>query len=195
MIIGLTGTLGAGKSIVADYLQKKGWIYLSLSNEVREEAKKRSITVTRENLQLLGNEVRQNEGNAVWAEKSLIRITDPQKNYIIDGIRNPAEIQLFKQLGNFYVVAVDAPRQLRFQRLLARNRESDPRTLLDFMKIDSKDLGQGEEDCGQQVMACMKMADAIILNESSVERMRDKTSFAVQQLVNKDAMGSVGSAF
>ena len=37
MIIGLTGTNGAGKTVTADYLQTKGLHFHSLSDEVREE--------------------------------------------------------------------------------------------------------------------------------------------------------------
>jgi len=58
MIIGLTGTMASGKDAVADILKKKGFICLSLSDEVREEAKNRQIELTRENLQILGDEKR-----------------------------------------------------------------------------------------------------------------------------------------
>ncbi|MEM2956362.1 MAG: AAA family ATPase [Candidatus Pacearchaeota archaeon] len=195
MIIGLTGTLGAGKSIVAEYLQKKGWVYFSLSHEVREEAKKQGIEITRENLQELGNDMRKKYGNDVLAQRILMKITDPQKNYVIDGIRNPAEIMLFKQLGSFYLIAVDAPKQLRFQRLIARNRESDPKTLYDFMRIDAIDQGKDQTESGQQTAECMKMADAVLVNDSTLERFWDKISFTVQQLINKDSLNSVGTSF
>ena len=39
MIIGLTGENCAGKGTVADYLKKKGFYYLSLSDVIREELK------------------------------------------------------------------------------------------------------------------------------------------------------------
>ena len=49
MIIGLTGKNASGKGEVASYLQKKGFIYYSLSDELREEAKEKNIEPTREN--------------------------------------------------------------------------------------------------------------------------------------------------
>jgi len=51
MIIGLTGTKASGKDIIADILKKKGYVVLSLSDEVREEAKNRNAENTIESLQ------------------------------------------------------------------------------------------------------------------------------------------------
>ena len=186
MIIGLTGTMASGKDAVADILKKKGYIYLSLSDEVREEAVKRNIELTRENLQALGNEMRKNEGPSVLAQRVLMKITDPQKNYIINGIRNPAEVQELKNWPSFYLIAVDAPQQLRFQRMMTRNRPSDPKVFFLFMKADNKDQGIGEEESGQQVAACIKLADVSIFNDFSLERLIDKVNFMIQQIQNKD---------
>jgi dephospho-CoA kinase len=195
MIIGLTGTMASGKDAVADILKKKGYIYLSLSDEVREEAVKRNIELTRENLQLLGNELRKNEGNGVLAQRILMKITDPQKNYVINGIRNPAEVKELKNWPSFYMISVDAPQQMRFQRMMTRNRPSDPKIFYMFMKADNKDQGIGEEECGQQVSACMKLADVSIYNDFSLERLIDQVNFMIQQIANKDmvARGSFSS--
>jgi dephospho-CoA kinase len=186
MIIGLTGTMASGKDAVADILKKRGYVYLSLSDEVREEAKNRNIEVTRENLQALGNEMRKNEGPGILAQRVLMKITDPQKNYIINGIRNPAEVAELKNWPSFYLIAVDAPQQLRFQRMMTRNRPSDPKVFYMFMKADNKDQGIGEEESGQQVAACIKLADVSIFNDFSLERLIDKVNFMIQQIQNKD---------
>ena len=186
MIIGLTGTMASGKDAVADILKKRGYIYLSLSDEVREEAKNRNIEVTRENLQALGNEMRKNEGAGILAQRVLMKITDPQKNYVINGIRNPAEVAELKNWPSFYLISVDAPQQMRFQRMMTRNRPSDPKLFYMFMKADNKDQGIGEEESGQQVASCMKLADVSIFNDFSLERLIDKVNFMVQQIQNKD---------
>jgi dephospho-CoA kinase len=188
MIIGLTGTMASGKDAVADILKKKGYVYFSLSDEVRAEAQAREIELTRENLQNLGNEMRKAEGSGVLAQRILMKITDPQKNYVINGIRNPAEIAELKNWPGFYLISVDAPQQLRFQRLMTRNRPSDPKVFYMFMKADNKDQGQGEEESGQQVGECMKLADVSIFNDFSLERLTDKVVFMVQQIQNKDAV-------
>jgi len=132
--------------------------------------------------------MRKEFGNSVLAQKILMKISDPQKNYVINGIRNPAEIQELKNWPGFYLIAVDAPQQLRFQRLMTRNRPSDPKVFYQFMKVDNKDQGIGEEECGQQVQQCIKLADVSIFNEYTLERLTDKVNFMIQQIINKDAV-------
>jgi len=80
MIIGLTGSLAAGKGVVSDFLKENGFDYLSLSNELREIAKERKIELTRENLQDLGNNLREESGSGVLAEKILLKIKNQNYN-------------------------------------------------------------------------------------------------------------------
>ena len=44
IIIGLTGTLGAGKGTVAEFFTNKSFNYTSCSDYLRRELKKRKIT-------------------------------------------------------------------------------------------------------------------------------------------------------
>src|SRR3989344_1701176 len=96
MIIGLTGKNAAGKGTVASYLQTKGFIYFSLSDILRDEAKERNIEATRENLISLGNELRKKFGSKYLASKTNEKILREKKDgnddFVIDSIRNPSEI-------------------------------------------------------------------------------------------------------
>jgi dCMP deaminase len=176
MIIGLTGSMASGKGVVAEYLKKKGFVYLSLSDELREYLKGKKIEITRENLQNHGNQLREERGNEVLAKMVSDRILSQQlKNVIVDGIRNPAEVfYLNKNLKHLFLVSVDAPVRVRFERMASRNRESDPKTLKDFMRVDSRDKGKGEEKSGQQVGACMKLAKFVLTNDGSLEEVNKK---------------------
>jgi len=195
MIIGLTGTIASGKDIISDALKKRGFIALSLSDEVREECKARGIELTRENLQKLGNDMRKESGNGILAQRILMKITNPQKNYVINGIRNTAEVAELKNWPSFYMMAVDSPQQTRFQRMMTRNRPSDPKNFYEFTKVDAVDQGKEQDNSGQQVLACMKIADCSIYNDFSVERLIDKVNFMVQQIMNKDAVTSSGASY
>jgi dephospho-CoA kinase len=187
MIIGLTGTLASGKGEVAEYLKKQGFAYFSLSDEVREEAAKRGIEIRRENLQKLGNELRAQNGNGVLAQLALKKIV-PGMNVIVDGIRNPAEAKELKNFGHFYLIATDAPRDQRFKRMMTRNRESDPKTWADFLKVDVIDQGYQQDESGQQVAECMKAADYKIINNASVESLHEKTQYVINLVTNKELL-------
>jgi dCMP deaminase len=164
MIIGLTGSLAAGKGYVAKILQEMGYEYHSLSDIIRDECKSRGLQNEREIMIKIGNELRENEGSGVLAKRILKKISK-DKNTIVDSIRNPEEVNELRKDPNFILIAVDASKGVRFQRILARKREGDPKTLKEFEKIDKIDKGQGEKSSGQQVGKCLKMADAILVNE------------------------------
>ncbi len=174
MIIGLTGSLGAGKGVVSEFLKEKGFVYLSLSDELREIAKEMKIELTRENLQNLGNQLREKYGSGFLSERIFNKIINQEyKKAIVDGIRNPAEIEVLKKLKNFFLVSVDAPQEIRFKRMTERNRESDPKTFEEFVKIDNRDKGIGELETGQAVGKCMLLANTTLINSGTLEEVKE----------------------
>lgn len=179
MIIGLTGTKASGKQKIADLLKERGFFYDSTSDRVREEAKKRrgDDKYTTKELQDVGNDLRDKYGLDILARRTLDRVrTDDCA--VIDGIRNLGEIAfLRKNAPEFYLVSVDAPRELRFQRLKGRGRESDPKTWEEFLAMDERDLGKGEEKSGQQTYQCMQEADYFVQNIGSLSDLQYNFSF------------------
>ena len=172
MIIGLTGTIAAGKEIIADYFKNKDFAYFSLSHVVREEATKLNIKHERKLLQDVGNMLRENYGNNALVLKLLDKI-ESRKNVIIDSIRNTAEIEELKKLDDFYLISIDAPVDVRFKKSQSRNRESDPKIYEQFLIDESRDREEDLEN-GQQVEKCIKMADFFIYNNSSLEALNNK---------------------
>lgn len=96
LVIGLVGRIGAGKGQVADFLREKGFLYFSLSDIVREEARKRGYReekFSRKLLQDIGDELRQKWGNHILVERLVKKIKTSQGNEIIvDSIRNYGEV-------------------------------------------------------------------------------------------------------
>jgi len=93
---------------------------------------------------------------------------------VITGIRNPAEVKYFRTIENFILVAVCAKRKVRFQRVLRRGKPWDPKTWEQFYKTDRRDFGIGQEKSGQQVGACIKMADYTLTNNKDLESFYGK---------------------
>ena len=59
MIIGITGTLGAGKGTVVDYLvQTHGFKHYSARAFITEEIKKRGLPIDRDSMVLVANDLR-----------------------------------------------------------------------------------------------------------------------------------------
>ena len=57
--IGITGTLGAGKGTIVDYLvQQRGFVHYSVRAFITEEIKRRGLEVNRDTMTLVGNDLR-----------------------------------------------------------------------------------------------------------------------------------------
>ena len=189
MIIGLVGTIACGKGVVADYLIKKyGYTSFSLSSIVHDEVKRRGITnFTRTTLQDIGDELRRGEGDGVLAKRaidqlnrsSLLNQLNRQK-IIIEGIRNPGEVEYLRSIPGFFLIAVDADQKIRYQRVLKRGKQWDPKYWESFLKIDERDSSDGENTNGQQVRKCMEMAEVKIENNDGIEELIKKLEPALQ---------------
>jgi dephospho-CoA kinase len=167
MIIGLTGRNGAGKGVMADYLARKSFEALSLSDILREELHARGETITWEKLISLGRELRVKYGPAVLAERTLARLT-PNKHYVIDSIRHPAEVEALRSREGFVLVAVQAPLEVRYERARKRNREAAPQNIQAFQLLEQCEIENPDLE-GQQVERCEQMADYVLINDSTLE--------------------------
>jgi len=181
MIIGLTGKNASGKGEVAAFLKDKSFYYHSLSDAIREELESQGIPVTRDNLIRAGNELRERFGPDVLAQRILKKI-DPNRNYVVDSIRNPAEIQALRKAGNFALLNIEAPAPVRFERIRSRKRENDPRTMEEFdekERAESKNLSAHK----QSIEDCQALADFTIENDGSLEDLHNSVSVIVTQVL------------
>lgn len=177
MIIGLTGKMGAGKQEVSNYLISKGFSYYRYSDVLRGEAKKRKIEATRENLQKLGNKLREENKDDGIISKMLLKMI--KGNAIVDGIRNAAEIDGMRAANDFFLIAVDADAKLRFKRMQSRGREGDPKTFSEFKRLDDyENTGKGTQNIGE----CIKNADFVVKNEGSLEELNKKIDEILSKL-------------
>ena len=181
MIIGLTGRNGAGKGVMADYLARKSFEAHSLSDVIREELRARGESITRERLIETGRELRAAYGPAVLAERTLARLA-PNKNYVIDSIRHPAEVEALRSRESFVLINVEAPLEVRFERNLERGREADPKTLEAFRALEETELESSEEE-GQQLVRCEEMADHTVVNDSTLDLFCERIDRLVGSLL------------
>jgi dCMP deaminase len=182
MLIGLTGRNAAGKGEVARYLKTKSFYYYSLSDAIRDEIRSRGEEATREMLILVGNELRHRFGSAVLAERILQRLDD-DKNYVIDSIRNPAEVLAFRRAKHFRLINVEAPIELRFRRTVARGRENDPVVFEKFVELDNRE-SVGDE-ASQNLVQVEQMADETLVNDGSIEHLYPKIDALVIRLLRE----------
>ena len=168
-LIGLTGTNGSGKGAAARYFKKKGYDYYSLSDLIREELWKKNEPVTRNNLIRMGNDLRRTHGADILARRVLERI---KGKAVIDSIRNPSEVECLREQTGFILLAVDAPVEVRFERAQKRGRDESASTLEEFRKKEAEEMTEQEK--GQQLQTCMKLADFLIINDGTIDQFNKK---------------------
>jgi len=188
--IGVVGQIACGKGVLVDYLIKKlGFVSFSLSSILHDELKKRGIKeFSRKTLQDIGDELRKKYGDDILARRAMTYLVRPdqisQSKVVIEGIRNPGEIEFLKKNPNFILIGVKSKRTLRFQRLLKRAKPWDPKTYKDFLKIDRRDLGIGQQHSGQQVGKCLKYCDYVLTNNKNVSDFQSKVEKLIKKLIN-----------
>lgn len=174
IVVGLVGQMGSGKGEFSKFLREKGFTHYSLSDRVREEAKRRNLEPKRETLQDIGDALRKEFGNDILARKTEEIIAQSDNRLIvIDSIRNPGEVKYLKKKLGVYILGITAYPSVRLKRYLA-SANYDPKTSEAFFKASRRDSGEEEENYGQQVGACLKMTDSIIENNGSLEELREK---------------------
>lgn len=182
MIIGLVGPIASGKGEAINILKEAGFAAYSLSEEVREEARRRNLIIKREVLVGVANELRASEPEYFASKIGERILADGPSLVVIDGIRNPAEAIYLKQTLGIVLVALEAPTEIRLDRYLQRSRNDDGRTSEDFYRQDSQDLGRGETQSGQQVAQCLALADLTLKNDRELEIFENRLMSLISQL-------------
>ncbi len=175
IIIGLVGPIAAGKSTTVTYLKTRRFSSYSLSDRIREEILSRGLDVTRENLNIVSNELRQNLEPDVLAKRTADLIEQDQSEHIvIDSIRNPQEVEFLKNHFGAKIIGFTAPQEKRFDFFVNRgSNNAGIATWEQFKELDDMEMAQSGE-YKQQVKMCLNLADIVIENNGSIEDLQKK---------------------
>lgn len=180
MIIGITGTNGAGKGTIVDYLaHTKGFAHYSVREFLIKEIEARGLPVERPTMRQVANELRREHGPAYVVEQLLVRAQTETENVVVESIRTVGEAELLQSKGAL-LWAVNADRRVRYERVLKRWSETDKVDFDTFCIYEDREM-QSTEPWDMNVFAVMKMADHIFTNNGTQEEL-----FAqVEEALNK----------
>ncbi len=135
---------GAGKSTIANGLKSKNFEIINMGDAVRDEAKKRNLEPTGQNLGKLMLELREKNGPGAIAELILDKIKNSNSDVIvIDGIRSNEEIEVLRRIGIVKLLSIHASTDTRYNFLSDRGRSDDPQNRENFDERDSREIGVG----------------------------------------------------
>jgi dephospho-CoA kinase len=123
-LVCIVGMTGAGKSVVADYLVKRGYGFLRFGQITLDIVKEKGLAPTDENERPIREGIRKQYGMGAYATLSIPKfdVLLAKGNVVGDGLYSWSEYKILREKygSNFVVIAVFAPPKLRYERLSNR---------------------------------------------------------------------------
>lgn len=185
IIIGITGTIGAGKGTIVDYLVKnKGFAHFSAREDViNKEIEKRNLPITRDNMIMVANDLRKNYGPSYVAEELFKLAQNSDKNCILESLRAVGEIESLREKGCFYLFAIDAERRTRYDRIRERgNVQSDDVSFEKFVEQEETET-RSDDPNKQNLSKCISMADYVLENNGTKEELQKQIDEIISKLM------------
>ncbi|MFH0848152.1 MAG: AAA family ATPase [archaeon] len=181
-IIAVTGMAGAGKGITTDVAQSFGYPVFVCGDVVREEARKRGIPETPENLGAVMLRIRREDGPPVVAKRLISRIIESSSQLVVvEGVRSLEEVnELRRSFGNITVVSIHASPSTRFERITERGRPDDPKSWSEFEERDMRELEVG-------IGKVIALADEMIVNEGNVDELEVRYRRVLEEILHVES--------
>ena len=180
MIIGIAGTIGAGKGTVVKHLEAQGFSHYSSSDILKDLLKERGLPAIRENMSALADELSaQYEGGVLSLSHKQAK-KEGLENYVLESIHRKEEADYVRSLGGV-ILGVDTNLEKRYERTMERAEgEKDNTTYEQFLKdAEREDEGKGG---GPNIRAVLEDADVVIMNNGSMDELKTKIEVALTKL-------------
>jgi dephospho-CoA kinase len=168
-LIALAGTNGAGKDTVAELIAKEhNYLFISVSDLLRQEAAARGVTTDRKNLRTISAEWRRQHGLGALIDKAV-------ENYeaaggdtkfsglVVSSVRNKGEVDRVHDFDG-KLLWIDADSRVRFTRITSRNRDDDPQNYDDFLKQQEAEMVRSGDEATLSLSEVRTYADSVFIN-------------------------------
>lgn len=188
-LVCIVGMCGSGKSIVADEFVKAGYGYLRFGQITLDEIKKRGLKPSEKLEKEIREGFRKKHGMGAFATLNIPKFDKLLKkgNALGDGLYSWTEYKILKNRykNRFFIVAVYAPPQIRYQRLTVRSKgiKNDPKLRYrSFSKEEAESRDYSEIE-NIEKGGPIAMADFMIINTASLEDVKKQTNKIIKQLI------------
>lgn len=179
--IAIVGKMASGKEIFGSILREE--LASAVSGETRSYPRVLShrfsdplnmildilhIPKERAHQQKLSTVLREAFGEEVIGN-ALQKLAEADQAEIIffDGVRRPQDVAMFRGFSNSYLVAIEAPAEIRFERLKKRNDRPG-----DANKTWEEFLAENNAESESKIEEIAKEADATIDNSGTLDALR-----------------------
>ena len=176
-IVGLCGRAGAGKSSVVAIVKQRfpNVQAISTGDATRRLLRSQGIGISHHNLQAITKQILADRGDDFIS--FIFDLVDPQYEItLFDSFRRVQDVAcVTKTFGAPVIVGVSAPEELRFKRLQARSRPSDPPNQVAFNELTMLENSWGVED------VC-RLAEAHIVNTGSYTELCEQAMIILKEI-------------
>lgn len=170
MIIGITGTNGAGKGTIVSFLKNRGFEHYSVRSYLEDILVKEGKNTKREDMINLANELREVNGPQYVIEQLYNQAQKSGRYSVIESLRCPGEITFLQKYDEFYMFSVDASRLKRYNRIVERNSNTDNVSFKEFVKQEMKEFNN-KDSFKQNLKKCISMSDYKFRNNGSIPNL------------------------
>jgi dephospho-CoA kinase len=184
-LLGISGTNGSGKDSLGEMLAKRhGWLFVSVADLLREEARRRGLPIERENLRAIGVEWRREFGLGILVDKAFEQFNqskDKYKGLAVVPMRNPGEAQRVKELGG-KLVWIDADPKIRYKRISSRLRSAeDNKTFEQFTAEEEIEMRGTDDEAAPKMIKVKEMCDLFLENNGDdIENFKNQAEKALK---------------
>jgi dephospho-CoA kinase len=186
LIIGITGTLGAGKGTIVDFLvREKNFHHFSVRQFLLEQIRRSGLPENRDSMVAVANNLRKEHSPSYIVDCLFDEAAASGKPAIIESIRTPGEVRSLRTKGRFYLFAVDADPRTRFERVTKRKSETDQIDFETFLENESREM-TSTDPAKQNLQKCIEMADYRFKNNGSVRVLEEAVDTALENILKEN---------
>ena len=157
--------------------------HYSVRHYLLDALRERNMPPSRDNMRDLANELRNLNSPSFIVEELLHLAMKSETNAVIESIRTIGEVSSLRSIcgPEFTLVAIDADRQTRYERICSRASETDSVTFEQWVKQEEMEM-YGSDPSKQNLQACIELADVRLDNSETFDKLEYQVQCMLSQL-------------
>lgn len=185
IVVGVTGTIWAGKWAIVEYLvQRYGFQHFSFRTLLVEKIRQQWWEVNRDTMKIMADSLRDKFGPGYMADELYAQAIQWKQNAVLESIRALGEVETLRKKEHFILFSVDANPSLRYQRVYKRGNETDHIAYPKFLSDEQREFAN-IDPTQWNIQWCMQVADFSFDNNGTLEALHQQIDEVMKKIVER----------